>query len=337
MKILITGAAGFIGFHMVTKCLENGHTVVGLDNINNYYDTTLKYDRLKETGIDVSGLNTKLAKSNKWPSYNFIKLDLVNNEALSELFEHERFDLVIHLAAQAGVRFSLEQPGEYIQSNIIGFFNVLEACRHFSIEKLLYASSSSVYGMSENKILSVSDRTDYPVSLYAATKKSNEVMAHSYSHLFNITTIGLRFFTVYGPWGRPDMAPFLFANAITQGLPIKVFNNGQLQRDFTFIDDIVEGIYGLATSRVLKKKYYLFNIGNQSPVKLLDFIECLEQELDRKSLKDMVDMQPGDVFFTCADISELIDATGYRPTIDIRQGVKKFVNWYRDYYKISMQ
>lgn len=337
MKILITGAAGFIGFHMVTKCLENGHTVVGLDNLNNYYDTTLKYDRLKETGIDFSSLNTKLTKSNKWPSYDFIKLDLVNSEALSELFKHERFDMVIHLAAQAGVRYSLEQPDVYIQSNIIGFFNVLEACRHFSIKKLLYASSSSVYGMSENEILSVSDRTDYPVSLYAATKKSNEVMAHSYSHLFNITTIGMRFFTVYGPWGRPDMAPFLFANAISQGLPIKVFNNGQLQRDFTFIDDIIEGIYGLATCRVLKSKYYLFNIGNQSPVKLLDFIECMEQELDKKSQKDMVDMQPGDVFSTCADISELITSIGYRPTIDIHQGVKKFIIWYRDYYKMTIQ
>lgn len=332
MKILVTGAAGFIGFHTVKKCIENGHTVVGLDNLNSYYDTTLKFDRLKECGINGSPLiENELLQSEKWPDYRFIKLDLVNGENLLNLFKKENFQLVIHLAAQAGVRYSLEHPDVYIHSNVTGFFNILEACRHSSSSRLLYASSSSVYGMSENENLSINDRTDSPVSLYAATKKSNELMAHAYSHLFNINTVGLRFFTVYGPWGRPDMAPILFTNAITKNLPIKVFNNGNLQRDFTYIDDIVEGIYSLVDSPS-DKKYKLFNIGNQSPVKLLDFIECIEKELQKKAQMQMLEMQPGDVYSTCADIHELVEATGYKPKTNIDEGVKHFIKWYKAYY-----
>lgn len=262
-----------------------------------------------------------------------MKIDLEDTEGVAKLFQEEKFEMVIHLAAQAGVRYSLENPRSYIQSNVVGFLNVLESCRHQSVNKLIYASSSSIYGMSEKKTLSITDKADAPVSLYAATKKTNELMAHVYSHLYKITTIGLRFFTVYGPWGRPDMAPFLFVDSIVKNKDLKVFNHGNMQRDFTFIDDIVEGIYLISESE-MKDRYNIFNIGNNTPIKLLDFINHLEQELNIEAKKEMHDMQPGDVVATWADIKELISATGYTPRTNILEGVRKFVMWYKEYYKI---
>jgi len=333
MKILITGSAGFIGFHTVKKYAESGYDIVGLDNINNYYATSLKYDRLNESGID-SGkiLYNEVVASTVWNNYRFVQLNLEDTENVNALFKAEQFDLVIHLAAQAGVRYSLENPNSYIQSNIVGFTNILESCRHNKIATLIYASSSSVYGLSEKPLLSTDDIVDKPVSLYAATKKSNELMAHVYSHLYGITTIGLRLFTVYGPWGRPDMAPFIFADAISNNKPMRVFNHGNMQRDFTYVDDIVDGIYSVSKN-AWSNKYNILNIGNNSPIKLIDFIGCLETELGKFSIKEFCEMQPGDVIATWADTTELVKATGYTPKTDIREGVKKFVKWYTAYYK----
>ncbi len=333
MKILITGAAGFIGFHTVKRYIKEGYEIVGADNINDYYDTSLKYDRLEACGIDKSNIHyNRITMSEKWSNFRFIKIDIVDGENLFQLFEYENFDLIIHLAAQAGVRYSLKNPESYIKSNIVGFFNILEGCRQYSVDNLLYASSSSVYGLS-GKLLSINDRTDTPISLYAATKKSNELMAHSYSHLYSIKTIGLRFFTVYGPWGRPDMAPFLFTDAILNDKPIKVFNHGKMKRDFTFIDDIVEGIFAISTTE-LKKQYNIFNIGNNSPVNLLDFISSLEKGIGKKAIKELRDIQPGDVVSTWADTKELVACTGYQPKTSINEGVKLFLDWYKDYYKL---
>ncbi|TSA18706.1 NAD-dependent epimerase/dehydratase family protein [bacterium] len=335
MKILITGTAGFIGSQTVGRFMEAGCDVIGMDNINDYYSTRLKYDRLKASGINESDIHyNRFTSSAKWPNYRFMKVDLEDSVSILQLFEEEQFDLVIHLAAQAGVRHSLVNPRSYVQSNMVGFFNVLEACRFSHVKKLLYASSSSIYGMTEKRLLSISDCVDKPVSLYAATKKSNELMAHVYSHLYGIATVGLRFFTVYGPWGRPDMAPFLFTDAILKEVPIKVFNHGDMQRDFTYIDDIVEGIF-LVSKANLDECYSIFNIGNNAPVSLLDFIACLESELGKKARKEMLDMQPEDVVSTWADTREFVSATGYKPQTNINQGVKSFVKWYKEYYKAA--
>lgn len=335
MKVLITGAAGFIGFHTI-KCYANlNYEVIGIDNINNYYSTSLKYDRLRESGINESDIHyNRLTQSSRLPNYKFMKMDLEDAGGIMQLFKTEKFDLVINLAAQAGVRYSLENPKAYIDSNIVGFLNILEACRHNEVAKIIFASSSSIYGMSDKEQLSVEDRTDHPVSLYAATKKSNELMAHVYSHLYDIKIIGLRFFTVYGPWGRPDMAPFLFVDRIINNKPLQVFNHGQMRRDFTFIDDIVEGILKVSEA-VINEKYKLFNIGNNLPVKLMYFIECLESELNISASLEMLGMQKGDVIATWADTKELIEVTGYWPSTDIKQGVKLFIDWYKKYYKVK--
>lgn len=345
MKILVTGTAGFIGFHLAQKLLQKGDTIVGIDNINDYYNVNLKYDRLSKTGIsqDAEKWHVK-NQSSIFPGYTFIRMNLEDREELNQLFITEQFDAVCNLAAQAGVRYSIENPHAYISSNIVGFMNVLEACRHNNIQQLIYASSSSVYGNSEKMPLSVTDSVDNPISLYAATKKSNELMAHTYSHLFNMRTTGLRFFTVYGPWGRPDMAPILFANAISNGKPIKVFNNGNLERDFTYIDDIVEGIIRIIKSSapVYQKQvtsnptqgtpYSIYNIGNGNPVKLLDFIETMETALGRKAIKEFLPMQPGDVYKTFADVTALNNDFGYEPHTSIQKGIGEFVKWFKEYY-----
>lgn len=339
-KILVTGAAGFIGFHVSKTLLEQGVDVIGLDNLNDYYDVNLKYARLGELGVrdDHAEIWQQKAISDKYPGFHFIRLNLEDREALPQLFEGEKFDAVINLAAQAGVRYSLESPMTYVDSNIVGFVNLLECCRRHRTGHLVYASSSSVYGENSKIPFSEEDRVDYPISLYAATKKSNELMAHTYSHLYKIPTSGLRFFTVYGPWGRPDMAPILFASAITENRPINVFNNGEMKRDFTYIDDIVQGVVIMLNSPPGKEKkyplYQVFNIGNGSPVSLVEFISILERNLGKVTEKNMLPMQAGDVMLTWADIANL-NALGYRSTIPIDEGVRKFVKWYREYYKVS--
>ncbi len=346
-KILITGTAGFIGFHLSNALLERGYTVVGLDNINDYYDVNLKYGRLIESGIVKELIEyNKLIKSEIDQNYSFIKLNLEDQENINQLFEVEKFDLVINLAAQAGVRYSLINPHAYINSNIIGFTNILEACRHNSIKHLVYASSSSVYGLNSQMPFSTNDNVDHPISLYAASKKSNELMAHTYSYLFKIPTTGLRFFTVYGPWGRPDMALFLFTKAIIEGKPIDVFNHGNMQRDFTYIDDIVEGIIKVLENIPTGKDkisqpsesvapYKIYNIGNNSPVKLMNFIEAIEKSLNRKAEKNMLPIQPGDVEKTWADVSGLINDLRYKPDTDIKIGVGRFIEWYKSFYKVN--
>lgn len=341
MKILVTGTAGFIGFHLSKHLLEIGHQVIGLDNINSYYDVNLKYARLQVLGISqkqAQGNGNKI-KSNIYPEYQFIKLNLEDSDALPVLFKNEKFDVVCHLAAQAGVRFSLENPETYIQSNIVGFLNILECCRHHNIKHLVYASSSSVYGLNKKIPFETSDNTDQPASLYAATKKSNELMAHSYSHLFDLPTTGLRFFTVYGPWGRPDMALFLFTKAILMGNPIDVYNHGDMARDFTFIDDICEGVVKILEAPLDKRKkanefYKIYNIGNSKSVKLLDFILTIEKILEKTAVKNLLPMQPGDVPSTWANVNDLVKDYNYRPNTPIKIGIQKFIEWYRDYYKI---
>ena len=336
MKVLVTGSAGFIGFHVVKRLLERGDEVVGLDNINDYYDVNLKYARLAETGITWEGIEPgKLVRGGRYPLYRFARMNLEDRERLPELFAREKFDRVVNLAAQAGVRYSLENPFAYVDSNLVGFVNVLECCRHHGIQHLVYASSSSVYGSNEKVPFSEEDRVDDPVSLYAATKKANELMASCYSKLYGIPATGLRFFTVYGPWGRPDMAPMLFAKAIMNGEPIKVFNKGDLSRDFTYIDDIVEGVL-----RVLDKvpegnedhRHEVYNIGCSSPVKLMDFIECLENALGKKAEKIYLPMQPGDVYRTYADTSKLERETGYKPRVTLKEGVGEFMGWWKNYF-----
>ena len=334
-KILVTGAAGFIGYHTSLKLLERGDTVVGLDSVSDYYDVSLKHARLD--------------RLRPYDRFRFIQMD-VADRAILDLFAQERFDRVVHLAAQAGVRYSLINPHAYIESNVVGFLNILEGCRHHPVAHLVYASSSSVYGANTRMPFAVHDNVDHPVSLYAATKKSNELMAHCYSHLYGIPTTGLRFFTVYGPWGRPDMALFLFTKAILEGREIEVFNHGQMQRDFTYIDDIVEGVVRVtdttatsdarwtgdapdpATSRA---PYRLYNIGNNSPVQLARLIEVLEETLGRTARKRMLDMQPGDVAATYADVDDLERDVGFRPSTSIEEGVRRFVDWYCSYYGVE--
>ena len=350
MKILVTGTAGFIGFHLAKRLLERGDEVVGLDNINDYYDLRVKYGRLKETGIshDSDIEYGKLYTSERYSGYRFIKLNLEDRAAIEALFEKERFDKVCNLAAQAGVRYSLTNPHAYIDSNIVGFINILEACRHHEVEHLVYASSSSVYGLNETMPFSTHDNVDHPISLYAASKKSNELMAHTYSHLYGLPTTGLRFFTVYGPWGRPDMALFLFTKAILEDRPIDVYNYGNMQRDFTYIDDIVEGVVRVidhppkgnpewsgkhpdpASS---KAPYKIYNIGNNNPVKLMDFIEAIEKAVGKEAKKNLLPIQPGDVPATYADVSDLVEDLRYKPDTPIEEGVKAFIRWYREFYR----
>jgi UDP-glucuronate 4-epimerase len=336
MKILVTGTAGFIGFYVAGRLLEAGHEVVGLDNINDYYDVRLKYARLLETGIATNQIKYgQLTRSGKYPKYRFIRLNLEERANMENLFAEEKFDRVCHLAAQAGVRYSIENPYAYIDSNIVGFINVLECCRHNKIEHLVYASSSSVYGMNGKVPFSENDRVDYPVSLYAATKKANELTAHTYSHLYQLPTTGLRFFTVYGPWGRPDMAPMLFAKAIDEGKAIKVFNNGNLSRDFTYIDDIVEGVVRIMNHVPAKDDehpcYRILNIGNSQPVRLMDFIRTLEAAIGKKAVLEMHPMQKGDVYQTYADTNKLEKLTGYKPQVNLEVGIKNFIEWRKNF------
>ncbi len=340
--ILVTGTAGFIGYHLALRLLERGDRVVGLDNINDYYDIRLKHGRLAAAGIDPDQLNDNGTPviSSKYPAYSFIKADLADKAALSAVFADNDFDCICNLAAQAGVRYSLENPDAYISSNIAGFVNILEAARHYGTRHLVYASSSSVYGSNEKMPFSTADNVDFPVSLYAATKKSNELMAHCYSHLFGVPTTGLRFFTVYGPWGRPDMAPILFTSAISAGKPIKVFNFGQMKRDFTYIDDIVEGVVRVidnppaaGSTPGTNAPYKVYNIGNSTPVDLMAFIAAIEKALGREAIKEMLPMQPGDVPVTWADVSDLTANLGYKPNTPIQMGVDKFIEWYRSFYK----
>jgi UDP-glucuronate 4-epimerase len=406
LKILVTGTAGFIGYHLAKKLLERGDEVVGLDSINDYYDVNLKYARLAELGIDYHALLAVANKSycehneaisetaasqaprsdghcersaailsSKYPKHKFIKASLEDTQTINNLFETEKFDAVCNLAAQAGVRYSIENPHAYIQSNVVGFLNILEACRNFGVKNLSYASSSSVYGLNKSQPFKTSDHTDHPISLYAATKKSNEMMAHSYSHLYGIQATGLRFFTVYGEWGRPDMAPMLFADAILNDRAIKVFNHGNMSRDFTYIDDIVDGIIkvidnpataiiscgdrlprsarsdeeffiandsSVIASEAWQSKnlpadgssapYRIYNIGNNSPIQLLDFIKTLEKSLGKEAKKNFMEMQDGDVVSTYADVSGLMDDFGYKPDTSLDVGVEKFVKWYKSFY-----
>jgi len=333
LKFLVTGAAGFIGFHVVQRLVEQGHDVIGIDNLNDYYDVNLKQARL-----DVLAELTL---------FTFIKLDLADRGGISELFAREKFDRVIHLAAQAGVRYSIDNPMAYADSNLVGHLAILEGCRHNNVKHLVYASSSSVYGLNSKVPFATSDSVDHPISLYAATKKSNELMSHTYSHLYGIPTTGLRFFTVYGPWGRPDMALFKFTKAIINGEPIDVYNQGDMRRDFTYIDDIVEGIIRIqdvvpqvnndwkietASAANSSAPYKIFNIGNGNPVKLLDFIQSLENSIGISANKNLMPMQPGDVYQTYADVEDLFTATGYKPSMSVAQGVDNFVQWYRKFY-----
>ena len=332
-KILVTGAAGFIGFHLVQQLLGGQDEVIGLDNINDYYDINLKYSRLNELGVKRENVaEGVVVSSSKYDKFGFIKSDLENKKVLFELFADNKFDIVVNLAAQAGVRYSIENPDVYVQSDVVGFLNVLEACRNFPVEHLIYASSSSIYGLNSKIPFSTEDRTDNPVSLYAATKKANELMAHTYSHLYNIKTTGLRFFTVYGPWGRPDMAPMLFADTILKGKPINVFNNGNLERDFTYVGDIVNGVKLVISKNANTDRYSLFNIANTSPVKLMDFINILEKEIGKKAEKIFLPMQKGDVYKTWADCTPLEVEFNYAPKVSIEEGVRRFIDWYIKYY-----
>jgi len=346
MKILVTGAAGFIGFHLSKFLLQRGDEVVGLDNINDYYDVNLKYDRLKELGV-VSPKEEEMGYSSYYENYRFMKADISDRETIDRLFEEEKFDAVCNLAAQAGVRYSLENPHIYIQSNVVGFMNILEACRQSGVKNLSYASSSSIYGLNSSQPFKTSDHTDHQVSIYAATKKSNEMMAHTYAHLYGIATTGLRFFTVYGPWGRPDMAPMLFTDAILSGRAIKVFNHGKMSRDFTYIDDIVSGIVKVIDHPATPNSkfdtnnpdpssslapYRIYNIGNNAPLSLMTFIETLEDTLDKKATKTYMQMQDGDVVSTYADVSDLIQDFDYQPSTSLDEGIANFVSWYKNYY-----
>jgi UDP-glucuronate 4-epimerase len=334
-RVLVTGAAGFIGFHTVVRLLNEGFIVVGLDNINDYYDPPLKYNRLEETGIDKSQIKWyQYSISKKYINYKFIRMNLEDKQQLFSLFQNEKFDYVVNLAAQAGVRYSIENPDVYIQSNIIGFHNILEACKNYPPLHLVHASSSSVYGLNSKIPFKESDKTDMPVSLYATTKKSNELMAHSYSNLYGLNVTCLRFFTVYGPWGRPDMAPMLFANSILNKKMIKIFNNGNMERDFTYVDDIVAGI-----SRILVCKsingFEVFNLGNGSPVNLLSFIETMEILMNSKAKREYLPMQDGDVYKTWANIDKIKQKIDFNKRTKLKNGLKSFISWYNNYYNFK--
>lgn len=333
MKYLVTGAAGFIGSAVTERLCALGHQVVGVDNLNDYYDVSLKQARLQRAAH---------------PLFTFIELDLADREGVAQLFADQQFDKVIHLAAQAGVRYSIDNPLAYADSNLVGHLTILEGCRHHKVKHLVYASSSSVYGLNHKTPFNTSDSVDHPISLYAATKKSNELMAHTYSHLYGVPTTGLRFFTVYGPWGRPDMALFKFTNAIMEGKEIDVYNHGDMRRDFTYIDDIVEGVMRIqdvipepnpdwtvetGSPATSSAPYRVYNIGHGSPVKLMDYIEALEEALGIEAKKNFMDIQPGDVYMTYADTEDLFNATGYKPEVKVKEGVKAFVDWYRAYYQ----
>ncbi|PRY48307.1 UDP-glucuronate 4-epimerase [Arcticibacter pallidicorallinus] len=348
MRVLVTGSAGFIGFHLVKRLLIRGDEVVGIDNINDYYDVDLKYGRLLECGISKDQIQYGRAqRSETDDNYQFMKLDLTDKKQLDALFQTYRFDVVVNLAAQAGVRYSLIDPSAYIESNIKGFLNILECCRFNAVKHLVYASSSSVYGLNEKMPFSEVDKVDTPVSLYAASKKSNELMAHSYSHLFGLATTGLRFFTVYGPWGRPDMALFKFTKAITEGRPIEVYNYGNMKRDFTYIDDIIEGVVRIidrpvtlfgernddkALSGVRSAPYQIFNIGRGKSVSLMTFINEIEKNLEKTALKRFLPLQDGDVADTWADVADLERSLDYKPAISVEEGVSSFVRWYKEFY-----
>ena len=339
MKILVTGAAGFIGYHVCKKLVEDKHNVIGLDNLNNYYDVGLKISRLEQLGIEEEKIKDdgKLIASTSLQNFQFLKMDLQDRERLPELFASEGFDAVCNLAAQAGVRYSLENPETYIDSNIVGFLNILEGCRYNNVKHLVYASSSSVYGLNKKVPFETSDSVDHPISLYAASKKSNELMAHTYSHLYGFKTTGLRLFTVYGPWGRPDMAMFLFTKAILSNKPINVFNKGNMERDFTYIDDITEGVVKIVEDNYTeqydsKQLYNLYNIGNNKSIKLMDFIEAIEHKLGVKAEKNLMDMQPGDVEKTWANVDSLIRDYNYSPNTPIKEGINAFIDWYRGFY-----
>ena len=345
MKVLITGTAGFIGFHLTERLLREGHAVIGVDQVNDYYDVNLKKDRLAFSGIDWNVEPQKGIRSSKHKQYVFYKASLEDKSAIYSIFQKEQPDAVCNLAAQAGVRYSLKNPDAYIQSNIIGFQNIIEACRQYGVDNLCYASSSSVYGGNENLPFSTKDRVDSPISLYAATKKSNELVAHTYAHLFGIRTTGLRFFTVYGPWGRPDMALFLFAEALRKGEPIKVFNHGHMLRDFTYVDDIVTGVVNVILNPAKKPTeksewnptqapYKIYNIGNNNPVKLMDFIQAIEEAFGKKFQMKMMDLQPGDVPSTYADVDDLVYDFDYKPNTSIQTGIEQFISWYKAYYKV---
>lgn len=316
-RVLVTGAAGFIGSHLSRALLKQGYQVFGLDNLNNYYDVQLKKDRLKWFDDE--------------PNFQFVQLDLADREGMANLFTEHHFDVVVNLAAQAGVRYSIDHPHAYADSNLVGFLNVLEGCRAQKVKHLLYASSSSVYGENKKIPFAVEDRVDHPISLYAATKKSNELMAHAYAHLYGISMTGLRFFTVYGPWGRPDMAYFSFTKAISEGKAIDVYNNGKMQRDFTYIDDVVEAVTRLV-ARVPDSAYKIYNIGNHSPETLMDFIESIEHALGKEAEKNYLPMQAGDVPATYADVEDLMKDVNFKPDTSMQQGIQNFVDWYRNYY-----
>lgn len=334
-KILVTGAAGFIGFHLSMRLLARGDEVVGLDNLNDYYSVQLKLDRL--------------AQLETLPGFRFVKMDLADREGMTELFAAERFDKVVNLAAQAGVRYSIQNPHAYVDSNLVGFVNVLEGCRNNGVQHLVYASSSSVYGMNTEMPFSIHHNVDHPISLYAASKKANELMAHTYSHLYGLPTTGLRFFTVYGPWGRPDMALFLFTKAILEGRPIDVYNHGKMRRDFTYVDDIVEGVVRVTDNAAQPNPawsgtrpdpgtssapYRIYNIGNNQPVELMDFIKAIEKAAGREAEKNFMPIQAGDVPATYADVDDLINDVGFKPGTDVESGIGRFVEWYRDYYQV---
>lgn len=334
MKVLVTGAAGFIGFHLSQRLLARGDIVVGIDNLNDYYDVSLKQARLAQL------------KEN--PDFTFFKLDVADREGMARLFRDQQFARVVHLAAQAGVRYSIENPHAYVEANLVGFCNILEGCRHNQVEHLAYASSSSVYGANEAQPFSEHHNVDHPIALYAASKKANELMAHAYSSLYQLPTTGLRFFTVYGPWGRPDMALFLFTKGIIEGTPIKIFNHGNMIRDFTYVDDIIEGVVRVLDNTATPNPnwnakdpdpatsyapYRVYNIGNNKPVQLMDFIDAIEKAVGKTATKEMMDMQPGDVPSTCADVSALEQDVGFKPNTSVQHGIKQFVDWYREYYK----
>ena len=362
MRILVTGAAGFIGFHVAKNLLERGYEVVCIDNLNDYYDVSLKKARLRELEPYAGGVKGQGSGGKEEPCFRFLKLDIADQTAMKALFDENEFDYIVHLAAQAGVRYSLENPHSYVQSNIVGFLNVLEGCRKQGqgsrvreIQQnpcpLIYASSSSVYGANNKLPFSVADRVDQPISLYAATKRADELMAYTYSHLYGIRTTGLRFFTVYGPWGRPDMALFKFTKAILSGEPIDVYNEGKMRRDFTYIDDIVEGVVRIMEAGGRKQEadkislnpasqsasYSIYNIGNHSPVDLMDFIQTLENSLGKKANMNFLPMQPGDVPATYAEVDDLVRDVGFAPKTPIKEGIEKFVEWYLNYYKLSLR